>query len=294
MAFWQKTRVMPRVIVLFSDPTKYISQYILIFGLIALSLGMLSLQYIRADWREQVSFIVLDYMIIPVVSTVGTITHTIEDTFDNISAFIVMKEHIQDLESENERLKYLQNLALQLEEENRALRELMNFPRAYARDYVSARVFADGGGTYGYSLLIDVGADQGIEKGQAVLSGQALVGRIITVAENWSRVLLIQDVNSMIPVISRWQREPSLLVGGSTDLLKLDMVPTHHSFAVGEQLLTSGEGGAIPADIPVAVIEKVEGNEISAKPLAHPERVGMVVVVDYLVKDNPVPKQFTK
>ena len=278
MAFWPK----PTVLRILSDPTRTLHQSLILVAMMIIAVAMLSVQYVREDWRIVASQYVVG-TIVPITKSISYVGDTVEKIYDNIHSWIAIKEHIDSLEEENSRLRYLENRALELESENRSLRALLNFPKKYSKNFVSARVFADTGGYFSNSLLLDAGAKQGVKEGDAVLSGNALSGRISTVSENWSRVILINDPNSMIPVISRWNRERALLSGNNSQLAVLKLINANHGFSVGQQLVTSGEGFSIPPDIPVAVVENVKDKIVTVRPIAEPRKSAIVSIVNYSV-----------
>ncbi len=286
-------RPKPRVLHILSDPARTLPQQITFAVLMILALGLLTLQYIRNDWRDDLSNHILS-VLAPINASISHISHSFQNGKETLSSWIFIREQLASLEQENSRLRYLENHSNNLEEENRSLRKLLNFPREYASSYVSARVFADTSGVFARSLLVDVGSAQGVEVGHAVLSKNALAGRITSVDKHWSRVILINDANSVIPVISRWQRENALLEGSNSKHLRLSLVPSHHSFSVGQQLTTSGQGFTMPPDIPVAIVESVNDNIILAKPIAEPLKDGHVVIVNYKLPQPLDPSMLSK
>ena len=70
-----------------------------------------------------------------------------------------------------------------------------------ARPVKSARVVGDVGGAFAQSVIITAGASSGVTKGQVVMTGEGLVGRVTQAGNASSRVLLITDINSRIPVL---------------------------------------------------------------------------------------------
>ena len=87
--------------------------------------------------------------------------------------------------------------------ENAELRDLTNLVPDPAASCISAQVIADLGGAFCANVLVDAGARDGVQRGQAAMTGDGLVGRVAEVGERTARILLLTDLNSHIPVIDR-------------------------------------------------------------------------------------------
>ena len=117
------------------------------------------------------------------------------------------------LREENVELRRWQSIALALDAENRRLKAELHWIPDPAPSYVTARVVADAGGIYAKAVLLAVGPNHGIRKGEIALDERGLVGRITEVGARSARVLLITDLNSRIPVILENSRAHAILVG---------------------------------------------------------------------------------
>src|ERR1700674_4724311 len=105
------------------------------------------------------------------------------------------------LRDENERLRRWQSIALTLDAENQQLKAAMHWIPDPEASYVTGRVVADAGGVYAKAVLLSIGPNHGLRKGQIALDERGLVGRITEVGSRTARVLLITDMNSRGPVI---------------------------------------------------------------------------------------------
>jgi rod shape-determining protein MreC len=106
----------------------------------------------------------------------------------------------QRLREENEHLAHWHTLATRLASENAVLHQQLNYVPEPDPAYISARVIGDVASGFGQSLLLGAGARDGVRKGQAVLSGEFLVGYVSQVADHISRLLLLTDINAHMPV----------------------------------------------------------------------------------------------
>lgn len=184
------------------------------------------------------------------------------------------------LRTENERLRQWQDGALKLEAENGALRALLNFrpdPSVQAR---TARVVGDFAGQYVRSVLVKGGSKDGIAKGQAAMSGAGLVGRVTEVGWWSSRVLLLNDLNSRIPVVIEESRDRAIVVGDNSDYPRLMYLPQDSRIAPGQRVVTSGHDGVFPAGLPVGVVRTVKNGEVRIAPLADFGRLELLQLID--------------
>jgi rod shape-determining protein MreC len=114
-----------------------------------------------------------------------------------------------------------------------------------------------------------------------VRSADGLVGRVIETGRWGSRVLLVGDGASNVPVRLVRNGTAAIATGhgdGTIDLKTLEL--GENPFRRGDVLVTSGVGGVYPPDIPVAVVVSVAGDRTVAKPLADPANVEYAVVLN--------------
>lgn len=163
------------------------------------------------------------------------------------------------LEEENARLREWYHAALLMEAENKSLRDLLNLKMDTPHTHVTARIIADSGSAYVKSLLLDAGQKNGVLKGQAVLSGEGIVGRIIEASESSSRVLLVTDMNSRVPIMVSDTMQHAIMAGTNTDQPKLIHMPQDSEMEDGAHIVTSGYGGIFPAGLPVGKVVTDDG-----------------------------------
>lgn len=216
---------------------------------------------------------VLDFMSRPV--TAGA------DLIDEIGQLAAVHAQNEVLREENERLRRWRAVAQGLESENAKLREILNFTPPAPATYISGRVIGDSGGAFLRSVLVNVGSNHGVRKGAAAVDGAGLIGRVAEVGSWSSRILLVTDLNSRIPVLVGDARERAILAGDNTDRPRLDYLPAELSITPGDLVVTSGHGGAFPAGLPVGVVEKTRDGELRVRPFLSPQRLEFVRVMDF-------------
>src|SRR5262245_30718707 len=149
----------------------------------------------------------------PVLSAIGQPVQEAAIFVRNVSGLTQLQAENLRLQQENQRLREWYQTALVLEAENKSLRDLMNIRLDPQNSYITARVLADSGNTFVKSLLVSAGSNEGVKKGQAVISGDGVIGRIVEVGKNTARVLLLTDMNSRVPVLVENSRQHAILAG---------------------------------------------------------------------------------
>jgi len=126
----------------------------------------------------------------------------------------------------------------------------MNIKVAPDHNFITARVIADSGNAFVKSLLVEAGSLDRVQKNYAVIAGEGLIGRVIEVGKNVSRILLVSDMNSRIPVLIENTSQHAVLAGGNETSPTLEHLPASSGVDVGARIVTSGHGGVFPAGIP--------------------------------------------
>ncbi|MCD8496761.1 MAG: rod shape-determining protein MreC [Alphaproteobacteria bacterium] len=198
-------------------------------------------------------------MLTPLLVQAATPVHGAAAFVRDVSGLAALQSEIAALRDENARLREWYNRAVYLENENSSLRGLLQVTPDAPHEFVSARVISDAGNAYVKTLLVAAGSDDGVEKGQAVLSGEGLVGRILEVGRKSARILLITDINSRVPVIIQGSDAHAVLAGTNDDRPVLKHLPMGYKALEGAVVMTSGHGGIFPAGLPLGKIKAVPG-----------------------------------
>ncbi|KGQ49833.1 rod shape-determining protein MreC [Gallibacterium anatis 10672-6] len=174
----------------------------------------------------------------------------------------------------------------QLKVENQRLRLLLNSPLRHDEYKKIAEVLTAQTDPYRQQVVINRGEKDGAYVGQPVIDEKGVVGQIISVGQNTSRILLISDVTHSIPLqVLRSDIRVIASGTGRADELVLDNVSRSADIEKGDLLVTSGLGHRFPEGYPVAIVESVsrEGNNyfatVVAKPLASLERLRYLLLL---------------
>jgi rod shape-determining protein MreC len=194
--------------------------------------------------------------------------------------FTVYEEN-QRLREENARLLQWQEVAQRLESENEELRQMLHFEPQGVRGYITGRVIANSGGAFLRNVLIDVGDRQGVERGQAALGGEGVAGRVTEVGSRASRVLLLTDLNSRVPVVIEDTRERAVLAGDNTSRPRLLYLPEKSAIQVGDHVVTAGSGGIFPPGLPVGAVSSIDDGVVRVEPEAELTHLEYVRIVDF-------------
>lgn len=163
-------------------------------------------------------------------------------------------EQNRELREELRQMKAWKEAALQLEQKNARLLDLNQVRLDAKLTHVTGVVLADSGSPFRQSVLINVGARDGIRDGWATMDGIGLVGRISGVGERTSRVILLTDSNSRVPVTVQPSGQKALLSGDNSMLPPLDFLEARDEIRPGDRVVSSGDGGVFPAGLLVGQV----------------------------------------
>ena len=183
----------------------------------------------------------------------GPITST-RKFFRNVGQIWDLYAENERLRAENARLLEWKAAALQLERTVKRYNALLNVSLNERTEYVTGRVIGDSAGPFVRTFLVNAGQDQGVAKGQAVISGEGLVGRVIGAGGKAARVMLLNDLNSRVPVVVEPGMYPAMLSGDNSALPKLEYLDIESDIRPGDRVVTSGDGGALPRGLPIGIV----------------------------------------
>jgi len=153
-----------------------------------------------------------------------------------------------------------------LEIENNILRKELSLLPPALDNYVFVKVTADTQTRYNKTIIINAGKNMDIRKGDAALTFKGLIGSVFEVYEKYSRVLLISDINSKIPVRVGESNIKAIISGNNTTKIDLLYLKENLSFNDNDLVYTSGDGGYFNPGIPVGILRK-ENSIIYIDPL---------------------------
>jgi rod shape-determining protein MreC len=178
-----------------------------------------------------------------------------------------------------------QLLALEIvKKENDRLRSLLASPLRGEVKKMVVEILSVDSDPYSHQVVINKGRDDGVYEGQPVLHDEGIVGQVLHVGVNSSRVLLIVDVTHAVPV--RISRNGVRLVASGTgkiDRLTHNFVQHSTDIQTGDLLVTSGLGEKFPEGYPVARVTAVIQNDANAFAVVQSEPVAKIDRLRYLL-----------
>jgi len=212
-----------------------------------------------------------DWLLVPL----ATVTGMIQD----FESYARIYQQNQELRRDLQQMKAWKEAALQLEQENAKLRDLNKVRLDPKLTYITGVVLADSGSPFRQSVLLNVGHRDGIVDGWPTTDGLGLVGRISGVGENSSRVVLLTDSNSRIPVTIQPSGERALLTGNNSSLPRLDFIEEPENVRAGDRVITSGDGGVFPPGLLVGQVVLANDRSYRARLSAEYERLEFLRVL---------------
>ncbi len=213
----------------------------------------------------------MDWAMAPVTKVAGMI--------DSFQSYARIYEQNQELRRELQQMRAWKEAAVQLEQQNAKLLAQNQVRLDPKLTSVSGVVMADSGSPFRQSVLLNVGARDGIVDGWAAMDGLGLVGRISGVAENTSRLLLLTDASSRIPVTIQPSGQKAMLVGDNSAAPPLDFIEAPEQVRPDDRVISSGDGGVFPAGILVGTVVKTTDNRFRVRLAADYDRLDFVRVL---------------
>lgn len=189
-----------------------------------------------------------------------------------------------------------------LQEENRQLKALLQLQQTDKAAIANGYLLTSTSTSSKRIALLSIGRNLGIATGQPVRGADGLIGRVLSSGPSVSQVLLLTDIDNVVPVRRARDGLPALANGrgnGDLDIRTLNIA--NNPFKPGDILVTSGTGGLYPPNIPVAIVIRRQDDGALARPLADPAKVDAVSVLRPYTPDNieapgvpapaPVPAQ---
>jgi rod shape-determining protein MreC len=254
-------------------------------GLLALSRLDHSLVRVARDQLAEAGAPVLAVVMVP-FRPVQNAVRTVAGMFD-------AQSEAERLREENQRLKGWESRAKELERRMVQLEQISKVVPEQQLGFATARVVADSGGPFVRAALLDGGRDAGFKNGYPVINAEGLVGRIASSGARSSRLLLLTDLNSRVPVYIGATSVRALMLGDNSAFPKLAHSPTDARIETGDDVVTSGVGGVFPRGLKIGTVVDA-GDQLRVELHAKLERLEYVSVLFFdspgnaFVNDEPV------
>ncbi|PCD78085.1 rod shape-determining protein MreC [Pseudothioclava arenosa] len=212
-----------------------------------------------------------DWAMVPVTKTL--------DMIEGFQSYNRIYEQNQELRRELRRVESWEEAAVQLEQQNAKLRALNNLRLDPKLTSVSGVVLADSGSPFHQSVLLNIGSRDGIVDGWAAVDGLGLVGRIAGVGETTSRLLLLTDSSSRIPVTIMPAGQRAIVSGDNSRFPPIDFLVSPELVRPGDRVVSSGDGGVFPGGLPVGEVMETRDGRLRVRLKADYEQLDFVRVL---------------
>jgi rod shape-determining protein MreC len=227
-------------------------------------LGVALLLFTQNRFRDWVNNLVYDLS----VGLIALIERPIAD-FDsfkkNIQAHLYIQKNAQSLETILLQLRTHKNHIQNLERENEELKELISLKEGH-EPLVTVPCFGQYAKLNSKSIFIKAGHDTGIQRYDAVMAQDTIVGQVDEVGGRTARVLLVTDSQSRVPVYCEQSGQEGILKGTPTGQLKLTFVHRPENIVAGEKVFSSGIDGSFPRGKFMGTVTKVQGEAAWIEP----------------------------
>jgi rod shape-determining protein MreC len=213
----------------------------------------------------------LDWAMAPVTGTINLLR--------DFQSYQRLSEQNRELRSELRQMQAWKEAALQLEQENARLLDLNNVRLDPRLTFITGTVLADSGSPYRQSVLLNVGARDGLVEGWATMDGIGLVGRIAGVGKNTARVILLTDASSRIPATIQPSGQRAMVTGDNSAAPPLDFIENPELVRPGDRVISSGDGGVFPAGILIGQVAADPGGRLRVRLAADYERLEFLRVL---------------
>jgi len=173
---------------------------------------------------------------------------------EDFRSYARIYEQNQELRRELQQMRAWREAALQLEQRNAQLLDMARVRLDPQLTHVTGVVMADAGSPFRQSVLLNVGARDGIVDGWAVMDGLGLAGRIAGVGDRSSRVILLTDSNSRVPVLVQPNAQTALLSGDNGPAPVLEFVENPEALRPGDRVVSASDGGVFPPGLLVGEV----------------------------------------
>lgn len=212
---------------------------------------------------------------------------SVNDLGDGVAAYLDAASQNRALKEElaRERRRVIAARALALE--NARLKKLARLIEHLPAPILSARLIGSTPTGQRRFATLAAGTSEGVRPGMAVRSPEGLVGRVYESGLFASRVLLLTDGETTVPIKIIRTGQAALATGQGDGTMEVRaLIAGGRPFRRGDLAVTSGTGGAYAPNVPVAVITAVNGDRATARPLADPGRSDFAAV--YPIVQAPV------
>ena len=234
---------------------------LLFFSVLALAIMVADARF-RALDLARAAVATITYPLQQAALAPGDILRRIGDFF--VTQNKLQRENVELKQSVLKKSEELQRMSL-MESELANLRKLLGARELIQENSTLAEILHSGRNPFRRKVIVDKGAKDDIQLGEAVISADGVLGQVTAVFPFTSEVTLLTDKNQAVPVMLHRNGLRAVVFGNGRDgTLDLPFIPLNADVQNGDMLVTSGIDGTYPAGLFIAKVTNIERNATSA------------------------------
>ncbi len=247
----------PRTMLRMTERTRRVR--VLLLVLVLASIALITIDF-RSDGDGPLTKIgdAMASVLGPLQDGIARITRPLGNFFSGFGQVGSLKGRIRALELQSASLELDQGRVLDALRENERLRELLGIRNRLNLKTRAAEVIGRDPSNLEEAIIIDLGTSDGVRKNMPVVTGEGLVGRVISTTSGTAKVLLVSDPGSVIAVRLAVSGEVGRLSGGGRRDMTLDLLNPNAVVTAEDQVVTSGESSIFPSGVVVGTISRVD------------------------------------
>jgi len=232
-----------------------------------------------SDFSKDISFTFISIST-PIVKFAAFPFNTIINLLTNFHELVDAKKENKVLKEELAQLRSFYVKSLNTYQENKELRNVLNFISTRTSSFKVARIIGRSHELFNQNIFIDAGKNRDIKEGSIVTGTRGVIGRISEVGEDKSRVILVTDASSRIPIITSKARVRGILAGNSGGNMDILYLPKNHAVKEDDWVFTSGDGDTLPSGLLIGVVKKVDNESASVVMVEDANNADIVTIMD--------------
>lgn len=238
------------------------SKPIIILGLIFILVGFILSAYTNNHPKvAKFGNVVIAEIQYPLIYLTKFSLGFVGDVFENYFNLLNVKGENTKLKEQVLRLEAKNLELLETKKENTRLKDILSFKTENNFEGIVAEVFSISNQVQSRTIIINKGLGLGVKQGAAVVKNNNLIGQVINVNLNTSKVLLLNDLLSSVDALSSESRVRGIISGNDNGSLELKFVLSDVKLVIGERILTSGLDGVFPKGIFIGVVKQISFDE---------------------------------
>lgn len=215
----------------------------------------------------------------PATETAATVRSGSKSLWDSVSGYYRAGSKNAELKREMELARIRLEEAKAVRQENVRLKGLLELQDKEREPVAVGRLVGSSSTSTRRFAYLGAGSDDGIEVGMPVRSPRGVVGRILETGDSSSRVLLLTDSESVLPVRRAGDEVVAFAEGRGDSLLRIKLINLGiNPLKVGDLFVTSGAGGYYPPGIAVAIVTELADDGGLARIVSDPAATDFVAV----------------